>query len=141
MSDIQFISDNPGHVQEKSKQKGYDVDVHHLLAVDENRRRLLGEVEQIRAERNTLADQLKQGNPGPEQIEHGKNLKSRLAELEQQLGPVEADYAALLKAVPNMPFDFVPVGAHEDENVVTKTVGEPPHFDFTPKHDFELGAE
>ena len=138
MLDIQFIRDNPEIVKQKSQQKGYDIDVHRLLEVDENRRRLLGEAEQIRAQRNTLADQLKQGHPSPEQIEHGKNLKAKLAGLEQQLEPIEADYIARLKAVPNMPLDYVPVGATEDENVVIKTVGTPPQFDFEPKNHWEL---
>lgn len=141
MLDIQFIRDNPDLVQEKARQKGYDVDVPHLLKVDEHRRHLLGEAEQLRAERNILADQLKQGQPTTEQIEHGRNLKARLADVEQRLEPVEADYAALLKAVPNMPLDYVPVGATEDENVVTKTVGQQPQFDSTPKHDYQLGAQ
>ena len=141
MLDIQFIRDNPDLVQEKSKQKGYDVDVSRLLQLDEERRRLLTEVEQVRAKRNVLADQLKKGNPGPEQIEEGKALKGKLAELEQQLEPVETDYQTLLKAVPNMPLDYVPAGTTEDQNVIVKTVGQPPHFDFTPKHDYELGAQ
>lgn len=141
MLDIQFIRENPDQVKEKSQQKGYDVNIDELLRVDEERRRLLGEVEQVRAERNTLADQLKQGNPSSEQIEQGKSLKAKLAELEQRLEPLEAEYLKHLKAVPNMPFDFVPVGATEDENQVVKTVGEPPHMDFTPKHDYQLGAE
>jgi len=141
MLDIQFIRENPELVQEKSKQKGYNVDIAELLRADEQRRRLLGEAEQIRAQRNTLADQLKQGRPTPEQIEQGKDLKAQLAELETRLEPVEAAYSKLLKAVPNVSLDYVPIGATEEENQVVRTVGEQPHFDFTPKHDFELGAE
>jgi seryl-tRNA synthetase len=138
MLDIQFIRENPELVQEKSKQKGYDVDVVALLKVDEDRRRLLTEAEAVRAARNTLADQLRQGHPSPEQIEQGKQLKVHLNELESQLGPVEAEYAALLKRVPNMPLDYVPVGASEEENVVAKTVGEPTQFDFEPKNHWDL---
>lgn len=141
MLDIQFIRDNAEFVKEKTKQKGYDADIDRLLKVDEDRRRLLGEVERVRAERNALADQLKQGRPSPEQIEQGKGLKAKLAELEQQLEPVDVEFTKLLKAVPNMPLDYVPVGASEDDNQVTKTVGEQPQFGFTPKHDHELGAE
>src|SRR5687767_6172257 len=111
MLDIQFIRENPDVVQEKARQKGYHVDVPALLLADESRRRLLGETEAVRAERNTLADQLKQGKPSPEQIEQGKQLKTKLAQLEAQLEPVEAEYHKLLKAVPNMPLDYVPTGA------------------------------
>ncbi|HSX33932.1 MAG TPA: serine--tRNA ligase [Candidatus Saccharimonadales bacterium] len=139
MIDIQYIRDNPEQVTEKSKQKGYPVDVPKLLELDKQRRELLGEVEAVRAERNTLADQLKAGKPAPEQIEQGKALKEKLANLEGQLEPIDTEYGELLRAVPNMPLDYVPVGATEDENVVAKTEGQPPHFDFTPRHDYQLG--
>jgi seryl-tRNA synthetase len=63
MLDIRYIRDNAAAVTEKSKQKGYEVDVQKLLGVDENRRKLLGEIERLRAERNELADKSKAGNP------------------------------------------------------------------------------
>lgn len=139
MIDIQFIRDNAEAVAEKAKQKGYPVDVPHLLELDRRRRELLGEVEQLRAQRNGLADAAKGQRPTTEQIEFGRQLKEQLAELEQQLEPVEVSYNELLRAVPNMPLDYVPIGATEDENVITKTVGEPRQFDFTPRHDYQLG--
>ncbi|HEY8999349.1 MAG TPA: serine--tRNA ligase [Candidatus Saccharimonadales bacterium] len=141
MLDIQFIRDNADDVATKAKQKGYDVDVAELLKLDEERRTLLTEIEGLRAERNDLSAQMKNAKPTPEQIEHGKTLKTKVAELEQKLAPVDEQLEKLLRAVPNMPLDYVPVGVTEDENVVAKTVGQPPKFDFTPKHDYQLGAE
>jgi seryl-tRNA synthetase len=141
MLDIQFVRDNPDLVREKSRQKGYNIDVDALLTADEERRRLLGEVERIRAERNVLAEQLKQGNPSAEQLEHGKALKAKLADLESKLEPSEAEYIKHLKAIPNMPLDFVPVGETEEQNQVVKTWGEPRQLDFAPKHDYELGEQ
>lgn len=139
MLDIQFIRDNRELVAEKAAQKGYPVDVDALLAADTEKRKLVTDTEKLRAERNTLSDSLKKAKPTPEQIEQGKQLKEKLAALEDKLKPVEEAYNALLKAVPNMSLEAVPVGATEDENVIAKTVGEPTKFDFTPKHDFELG--
>jgi len=140
MLDIQYIRDNPELVAEKSKQKGYEVNVQELLSIDQERRQLLGEIEALRSSRNDNADKMK-GGPNAELIEEGKRLKTQLAELEGRFNAVEESYAKLLRAVPNMPLDYVPVGASEDENVVVKTVGQPPQFDFTPKHDYELGAQ
>ena len=140
MIDIQIIRDNPEMVREKARQKGYDVDTARLLELDTSYRQLLSDVEAKRAERNTLA-KAQTGAPSPEQIQRGKELKDHITELEAQLDPLAQELEALLRSVPNMPLDYVPVGASEDENVVVKTVGEPPHFDFTPKHDFQLGAE
>lgn len=141
MLDIQFIRDNPDLVAEKSAQKGYPVDVRQLLELDTERRTRLTQVEELRARRNALSAEMKGQKPSDEQLQQGKQLKEEIAGIEAQLGPLEEDFEKLLKQVPNIPLDGVPVGASEDENVVARTVGEPIGFDFTPKHDFELGAE
>lgn len=140
MLDIQYIRENPEFVAEKSRQKGYDVDIAKLLDLDKNRRQLLAEVEELRRRRNELADRLKGAHGKPEQsdIDAGKQLKVELAEREEYLRSYEEEFVALLKKVPNMPLDDVPVGTSEDENVISKTVGEPPKFDFTPKSHAEI---
>lgn len=138
MLDIQFIRDNPDLVAEKSKQKGYAVNIKELLELDTQRRTRLTQVEELRARRNTLSESLKSGKPSPEQIEEGKKLKEEITRLEDELGPLEEHFGELLKAVPNMPLDDVPVGASEDENVVAKKVGEPIAYDFTPKNHWEI---
>jgi seryl-tRNA synthetase len=138
MLDIQFIRDNPELVAEKSKQKGYDVDITQLLGFDTERRELLQQVEDLRRQRNELAEQTKGQKPSDEQIEQGRKLREQLGDLEHKLGAIEQEYETLLKTVPNMPLDDVPVGASEDENVVAKTVGEPTKFDFEPKTHWQL---
>lgn len=138
MLDIQFIRDNPELVQEKSKQKGYDVSIGELLELDSERRTRLTQVEELRARRNAISDKMKGGKPEPEFIEQGKQLKEEIAKLEQELGPLEEDFERKLKAVPNMPLDGVPVGSSEDDNVVAKKVGEPTVFDFEPKNHWEI---
>jgi seryl-tRNA synthetase len=141
MIDIQFIRNNPDLVAEKAKQKGYPVDVQVLLTTDGERRRLLGSIEELRKQRNDNADKMRGGKPELELVQEGKRLKDEVAAAEGLFASIDEKYQKLLKAVPNMPLDFVPVGATEDENVVAKTVGDVPQFDFTPKHDYQLGAE
>jgi seryl-tRNA synthetase len=140
MIDIQYIRENPELVAEKSQQKGYAVDVSALLRCDDQRRGLLTQVEALRAQRNENADKMKSGKPEPELIGQGKKIKTELADIEAQFNAANEQYEKLLRSVPNIPLDYVPVGATEDENAVVKTVGEPQKFDFIPKHDFELGA-
>ncbi len=138
MLDIQFIRDNRELVEEKSKQKGYDVNVGDLLLLDERRRKLVTDAEKLRAERNDLSASTKGGKPTAEQIEKGKKLKESLAKLDDELVPIEEEYEKALKSVPNMPLDDVPVGYTEDENKVAKKVGEPKDFEFKPKQHWEL---
>jgi seryl-tRNA synthetase len=139
MLDIQFIRDNSELVTRKSKEKGYDVDIKQLLGFDEERRKLQTEVDELRRQRNELAEQAKGQKPSAEQIEKGRMLKDATADLEHQLTAVDEQLTDLLKAVPNMPAADVPVGASEDENKVAKTVGEPTKFDFEPKTHWEIG--
>lgn len=141
MLDIQFIRDNPELVQEKSEQKGYKVDIQQLLGFDGKRRELQTQVEDLRRQRNEIADSIKGGRPSDEQITKGREVKEQLAALEHQLDAIEQEFIELLKKVPNMPMDDVPIGASEDENVVARTWGEKPQFDFEPKNHWEIAED
>jgi seryl-tRNA synthetase len=138
MLDIQYIRDNPELVAEKSKQKGYDVDIPKLLELDANRRSLLTQIEEVRQQRNKQAAALKGQKPTDEQLEKGRQLKEHLSQLEIELNAADTDYLAWLKKVPNMPLDDVPAGESEAENVVAKTVGEPPKFDFAARSHADI---
>lgn len=133
MLDIQFIRDNPELVQEKAKQKGYDVTVQQFLQLDTERRELLMKVEELRQKRNENAAKMKGGKPEQTLIDEGKQIKMHLAEQEKYLDELEGNWTVALKAIPNMPLDDVPVGETEAENVVSKKVGEPTQFAFEPK--------
>lgn len=138
MLDIRYIRENPEKVQTAAQQKGYSVNISHLLELDSQKRELQTKAEELRRERNDLAGQLKNGKPNDDQINRGKELKTELAEVEDHLRVIDEEFTALLKAVPNMPLDDVPVGISEDENVVAKTIGEKPKFNFAPKNHWEL---
>lgn len=138
MLDIQFIRDNPDLVAEKSRQKGYRVNITELLEQDKQRHDLQQEIEQLRAQRNELVAASKGQRPTDEQIAAGKSLREKVVKMEQELAQVDESFDKLLKKVPNMPLDDVPLGASEAENVVAKKVGEPRDFDFRIKTHYEL---
>jgi seryl-tRNA synthetase len=141
MLDIRYIRENAARVQEASEQKGYKVDIAHLLQLDKERRGVLGKVEELRKERNELSSSLKQQKPNEQQLSRGRELKTEISELDDRLKVLEEEFTTLLKKIPNVPLDYVPVGASEGENVVAKTVGEIPKFDFEPKNHWELGQQ
>lgn len=138
MLDIQFIRENAELVQTKSEQKGYNVDVAKLLDLDKDRRVLLQDITELQRQRNVIAQEAKGGRPSAEQIEKGKSFKEDIAKLEDAFKLVDKEYMELLRAIPNMPTDDVPIGATEDENKVAKVVGKPKEFGFTPKHEYQL---
>ena len=138
MLDIQFIRENASLVQQKADQKQIEVNVADLLKLDTERRELMARLEALRAERNKLVDSLKAGNPTEEQIAQGRAVKEQIGQIEILLEPVSDSFLQLLKSVPNMSMDDVPVGASETENVVIKTVGKLPKFEFEPKNHWQL---
>lgn len=138
MLDIRFIRENPERVQEAAAQKGYKVNIAELLSADESRRELQVKADELRTQRNEIAGQMKGGKPAPELVEQGRVIKTELAEVEDHLRVADETFVALLKAVPNMPLDEVPVGASEDENVEIRVWGDKPEFAFAPKNHAEI---
>jgi len=148
MLDIRFIRDNADRVQNAAVQKGYkDVDVARLLELDDNRRLLQQQVDELRTRRNEIATHMKGGKPEQVLIDEGKQLKVELAERESLLNASESECNLLLKRVPNIIFDDVPLGGEDDSVEIKKwgeqTTGAVDHLDFATKRgwvDFERGA-
>ena len=142
MIDIKILRDNPELVAKNSSDKGYDVDVNKILALDKERRELQQQVDELREKRNQNSEKMKQGLSGgkPDQalIDEGKRIKVELAEREGYLAGVDGEFTELFKQIPNIAAEDVPYGASEDENVVTKTIGDKPVFDFKPKNHYEI---
>lgn len=148
MIDIQIVRDNPEVVKTKSQQKGYNVDIDRLLQLDTERKELLGQVEALRQRRNENADKMKGGKPEQNLIDEGKQIKIELAEREEFLTKTEAEWHELLRSVPNLTSDDVPVG-DEDASVEVgqfggQDTGAEDHLDFAVRKgwvDFERGAK
>jgi len=138
MIDIQFVRDNPELVKEKSKQKGYDVNIDELLKLDSDRKELLGRVESLRQKRNEISAQMKGGKPEESLINEGKEIKIQLSTQEEYLRATEENWRNALKKIPNLPLEEVPVGTSEDENVIDKTWGEKTSFDFEVKDHWQI---
>ncbi|MEO8862853.1 MAG: serine--tRNA ligase [Candidatus Saccharimonadales bacterium] len=138
MLDIQFIRDNPVLVAKRSLQKGYEIDVEGLLGLDTHKRQLQQQVEELRRQRNEIAENTKGQKPDPDHIAKGREIKANILDLEHQLSSVENDFMVLLKTIPNMPLDSVPIGTTEADNVVIREVGEHPSFDFELKNHAQI---
>ena len=138
MLDIKFIREHADAVQENARRKGYNVNIDELLRLDSSRRELQQAADNLREKRNDIASRMKGGRPSDELVAEGKEIKTQLAQVEDDLKSADATFTDAYKKVPNMALPDVPVGASEDENVVAKTVGNVPQFDFTPKNHAEL---
>lgn len=139
MLDIKFIRGNIDKVKKAAKDKNREVDIDRLLKLDEERRKLIGQIEEKRAQRNKNA-KLQSGKDAKVQ-EEGRKLKEDIQELEKQLKVIEQEFDQLMLQVPNVPDKSVPVGSDASGNVEVKKWGEIPRYDFNPLDHIELAKK
>ena len=149
MLDINFIRNNKELVEHSIKEKMYkNVNLDEILALDDQRKVLLQQVEALRKERNDNTAKMKNGKPSDELIAKGKEIKEKLSALEADLSNFEKELNTKLKTVPNVIFDDVPLG-DESASVEVKKWGEckttgVDHLDYAISRDwvdFERGAK
>ena len=149
MLDINFIRNNKALVEHSIKEKMYkNVNLDEILALDDQRKTLLQQVEALRKERNDNTAKMKNGKPSDELITKGKEIKEKLSTLEADLSNFEKELNTKLKTVPNVIFDDVPLG-DESASVEVKKWGEckttgVDHLDYAVSRDwvdFERGAK
>ena len=149
MLDINFIRNNKELVEHSIKEKMYkNVNLDEILALDDQRKALLQQVEALRKERNDNTAKMKNGKPSDELIAKGKEIKEKLSTLEADLSNFEKELNLKLKTVPNVIFDDVPLG-DESASVEVKKWGEckttgVDHLDYAISRDwvdFERGAK
>lgn len=132
MLDIKFIRENKEQVKKATSDKQLDPSlVEKALKLDEKRRSLIKEVENLRALKNKYASE--------KNIEKGKETKKDLQKIEPELKEIEKKLLELMYKIPNIVSDDTPIGVDESENKVVRKWGELPEFDFEPKDHLELG--
>lgn len=141
MLDIAFIREFPDLVKAGAKKKRIQVDVDRLLDVDRQRRGLITEIEQWRAERNRKSKTVSSLPPSQREalLAETRGLTEQLRHSETALAPLQAEFEHLMLQVPNVPAADVPEGLTEADNVEIRRWGEPPTFSFTPRDHVELG--
>jgi len=144
MLDINFIRQNPEKVKEACEKKQVKLDVNRILELDKKKRELLVKSENLKAEQNKISKHLlagRQGKADEQSISKAKEIKEEIKRIEPDFKNIEAELNNLLLLVPNIPFDDVPVGKDDSENVVLRQVGRAPKFDFPAKDYMQLGQK
>ncbi len=143
MLDINLIREHPDLVRKALRDRQMDpAPVDEILALDERRRALLSKVEALKAERNAVSKEIgRMKDPAERQskIEAMRIVGDQIAELDKQVAEVEEQLKSTVATIPNIPSERTPIGKDESENIVLRTVGELPKFDFEPKIHWDLG--
>jgi len=142
MIDINLIRENPELVKKGAAAKRSGVDIDKLLYADEQRRKLIGSIQEMRAAQNAAGERIAKEadkDAKAKAVEEMRELKEKMKTLEAELAEAETTLHLLLSQVPNMPSADTPVGPDESGNLVIRTVGEPTKFDFEPKDHVAIG--
>jgi len=138
MLDIKFIRDNVDLVKNICVNKGLQLDIDKLVNLDEQKRQLQIKVETIRAKRNEINDRMKDQR-NDDLIKQSKLLKEELEKLEKDFEEVKNDFEYIYFRVPNIVSENTPLSPDASSNVIIKTVGNIPKFNFPIKDHIELG--
>jgi seryl-tRNA synthetase len=141
--DLRLIREQPDQIQRALADKGGVELIPEILARDAERRRLVKEADELKAQRNTASEAIgrarKRGEDASAEQARMREMGDRIKALDAELKTIDAAMAALLEQVPNVPHPSVPRGKSDDENVEARRWGTPRTFDFTPKAHEQLG--
>ncbi len=143
MFDIKWIRDNPDEFDVGMARRGLDPQSPAILALDAARRDAQTRAQELQTERNSLSKQIgmlkSKGEDASEVMAQVSQSKDAQATIEAEASEASTKLTDALAGLPNLPFDEVPDGKTEDDNVEVRRIGEPRAFDFTPKDHVDLG--
>src|SRR5215475_12860418 len=146
MLDIKLIRERADFVRQRLAMRGAGDEnrVDELLKLDEQRRKLLSEVETLKAQRNRVSKEIgalmgqKKVGEAEEKKKETRELGDRISLLDKQAAEADNARNQLLLAIPNLPHESVPAGQSAEDNAVVRLHGEKPSFSFAPKSHVEL---
>jgi seryl-tRNA synthetase len=157
MLDLNFVREHLDLVEEKLRQRGADPKelLGNFREIDQDRRKAISELESAKAKKNAHSQRVgqlkgkeKKGGLSPEETSELNSittevgsLKDQIPALETRVGEDEAKFYDILKSIPNLPHESVPVGRSEHDNKEVRRWGTPREFNFQPKPHWEVGEQ
>ena len=150
MIDIKLLRDTPNEVRDSLKSRGYDLNIEYFEELDEIRKVLQVEVEQLQSQRKNLSAEFGKAKASGQDVNDLKSqvdkVNSDLKVKDDKLQNLLTDINNFLLDIPNIPRSDVPVGNNEDDNVVIKKIGDikstntKDHLEITSDIDTDLAA-
>lgn len=146
MLDIKLIREKPDFVRERlaTRGAGDDARVEAILKLDEERRKILGTLETLKAQRNRVSKEIgslmgqKKIAEAEAKKTETRELGDKISDLDKQVAAVDAERDTLMLQLPNLPHDSVKIGKTAEDNPVMRVHGEKPAYSFKPKSHVDL---
>ncbi len=148
MLDLKRIRNNPEEIKQIMQNRGEDFDnklIDDVVALDERRRQILVEVEQLKSKRNSESSQIgklkKEGKDTSDIMADMKKLSDDIKAFDVELNEVDEKIKYIMLRIPNIPNLNVPDGETDEDNVEIRKWGEPTKFDFESKAHWDIGTD
>lgn len=145
MLEIKYIRENPDLVVRAAENKNESIDIYKILELDQKRRAVIAEVEQLKALKNKVSEQIaakkKNREDASDDIARMKEVGQKIGDFDNNLRSVKEALDYHLLRIPNIPDDTVPVGPDEESNVTIKEWGKVKKPGFEPLPHWELGEK
>ncbi len=146
MLDVKLLRQDVNKVKEAMKNRGMDAEsLDRFVQLDEIRRNLLVESEQLKNKRNTVSKEIaqlkKEKQDADDLIAEMKEVSNRIQSMDEEVRELEEKLNDLLLTIPNIPHESVPVGTDEEDNVLVRTWGETPSFSFDHKPHWDIAQD
>src|SRR5215831_5138031 len=145
MHDLAYFRNNFDKIAERLAARGTALNLDSFRELDRKRRAAISEAEQLKAKKNAQSQEVgKLKRQGVDTTELQKEIRAfdeQIAARDKVKDEADEEFQTLLKGVPNVPHESVPVGKSAEDNVEVRRHGTPPKFDFEPKAHWDLGPE
>lgn len=145
MLDIRAIRSNPEEIKRKLSRRGQQFRIDEVLKLDEKRRQMLYDVEELKSKRNKVSEEvarLKKAKQDAEAlIAEMREVSDKIKEDDEKIRLLDEEITGILLTIPNTPSDSTPDGSISDDNVEVRKFGEPTKFDYEPKAHWDIGVD
>ncbi|EGW36099.1 serine--tRNA ligase [Desulfosporosinus sp. OT] len=145
MLDLKFVRNNPEVVKEALEKRHVSISLDNFLRQEEDRRKLLFDVETLKARRNTVSEEVgrlkRTGEDAESLVLEMREVGQTIKDLELKSVDIVQEMERVLYEIPNIPHASVPIGPDENSNVQIRSWGTPRHFEFEPKAHYEIGEK
>lgn len=143
MLDIKFVRNNPDQVKAALEKRGNAVFQDKFLQLEEDRRKKLFDVEQLKNRRNVVSEEIgrlkKSGEEAEDLVIEMRQVSQTIKQIDEEIKGIDEQLEYTMLTIPNMPHESVPAGQDETANITVRMWGEPRSFEFEPKAHWDIG--
>ena len=145
MLDIRAIRSNPEEIKRKLARRGEEFRIDDILKLDEQRRNVIFEVEDLKSKKNKVSEEVaklkKAKQDADTMVLEMREVSERIKALDERVKALDEEITDILMTMPNTPYDGIPDGSSSDDNVEIRKFGEPTKFEYEPKAHWDIGVD